>query len=179
MAAKEAETGFPTWWQSITAIRRVNITGANLLKKVLTPTFTIYAVVFGTILVGEAVFAAPLLFNANTPWEDLSPEKLSGYRRFPMNFRLALGWGFLSLLALIVAIIIHFSSKVLGEIFERLGANVLIHLTVNGLLIHGFFRIQRWHLDHQSNKTAIAFAVSAFTLGATQLLIYLARSARK
>ena len=116
----------------------------------------------------------------NVSWEDLTPEMISGYRRYPMNFRLALGWGFLSFLALVVATTIHYAGGwALREMYTRFGANVLIHLTMNAIMIHGFFGVHRWSLDKATNKISIVLGVSFTTIAGTQLLIYLARSARK
>ena len=139
-----------------------------------------YAALLVALLSVELHFAAPLLRNAKVSWEELTPDQIPGYRRYPLNFRLALGWALLSFCALLLATAIHWGSAWLGFVFERLGANVLLHLTMNALMIHGFFGMHYWRLDkNEENLTAIVLATSLLTILATQLLIYLARTARK
>jgi hypothetical protein len=170
MAVKEADAGYSAW---LSALKRGDVHG------VFKPTFVLYFVSLGAVFVSELWFSVPLFKNASVSWEELTPTDISGYRRYPMNFRLAFGWGFLSVIALLVAITVHFSSSLFTEIYERLGANVLIHLTMNALMIHGFFGIHKWNINEAENRNTIVFGLSFFTIAATQLLIYLARSARK
>ena len=139
-----------------------------------------YTLFFSALISLEVYYAIPLFIHSNEPWEDYNAR---GYQRFPLNFRLALGWAFMSLLAGVCAVVATFCVPPLASLLEIFGANVLLYLTTNVIIIHGFFH-EKWHADILDENDRKAWelkvvGVSVFTICATSLLAYLAKSSRK
>ena len=153
-----------------------------------TPTKT-YLWFFGFVLLIDALFALPLFAHFSEPWEEYNRtfKSESGlslhYLRFPLSAPLALGWGFMSFLALCCSVAVYLYFKPIAKILESFGANVLLYFTFNALLINGFFRTS-WREAAADPRAAGRWQVMTLlfglgSLGATSFLIYMGRSARK
>ncbi|KAF4676192.1 hypothetical protein FOL47_006583 [Perkinsus chesapeaki] len=104
--------------------------------------FVPYLVAFGLLMLVELVYLTPLAMNPQVTWEYLD---WNGYVRFPMNYKVILAWGVLSHSVLIFSMIfVAFAKNTtvichIIDFLEHCGANVLLYLLVNSLIIHGIF----------------------------------------
>jgi hypothetical protein len=160
-----------------------SVSSSSMDHNQIVTNFRPYSLSFCVLVLVQFVFSIPLLMNLGEPWEEYNTrfDFFGHYQRFPLTYPLALGWGFLSLLALVACGVIYAFVPIVSDVLQFLGANVLLFLLVNTIAIQGFFGTT-WFKKHNSEKDSWQLrtvGVSALTMGVTSLVIYMARSSRR